>query len=104
MAGGAIRRRSDAPCNSRRSCAPSPAALAAADQLLNDIGVKESIAMIVPTMMTEFERNITTTSPEIRGSLRETLTAIKPEFDKTAHADLREGRGAARARHVRERA
>ncbi|HME85447.1 MAG TPA: DUF2059 domain-containing protein [Roseiarcus sp.] len=63
---------------------PSPAAIAAADQLLIDMGVKDSIAKTVPTMMAEFERNVTTTHPEIRDSLRETLIAIKPEFDKSA--------------------
>ncbi len=63
---------------------PSQAAVAAADQLLTAMGVKETIAKTVPTMMAEFERNLTTTRPEIRDSLRETLIAIKPEFDKSA--------------------
>ena len=63
---------------------PSPAAIAAADQLLTDMGVKETIAKTVPGMMTEFEQNVTTTHPEIRDSLRETLVAIKPDFDKSA--------------------
>ena len=63
---------------------PSPAAIAAADQLLIDMGLKESIAKTVPTMMAEFEQNVGTTRPEIRESLRETLGAIKPEFDKSA--------------------
>ena len=63
---------------------PSPAAIKAADQLLTAMGVKESIAKTVPTMMTEFEHNITTTRPEIRDSLRETLLAIKPSFDDSA--------------------
>jgi hypothetical protein len=63
---------------------PSPAAVGAADQLLIAMGVKESIAKTVPAMMTEFEQNVTTTRPEIRDSLRETLVAIKPEFDKSA--------------------
>ena len=35
-------------------------------------------------MMQELETNVTTTHPEIRDSLRQTLTAIKPEFDKSA--------------------
>ncbi len=63
---------------------PSAAAVAAADRLLLDMGVKESIARTVPTMMTEFERNVTTTRPEIRDALRQALVAIKPEFDKSA--------------------
>ena len=48
------------------------------------MGVKETIAKTVPTMMTEFERNLTTTRPEIRDSLRQTLVEIKPEFDNSA--------------------
>jgi uncharacterized protein len=63
---------------------PSQAAVTAADQLLIAMGVKESIATTVPTMMAELEQNVTTTRPEIRDSLRATLTEIKPEYDKSA--------------------
>ena len=63
---------------------PSLAAITAADQLLIDMGVKESVAKTVPTMMAELERNVTNTRPEIRQSLREVLSSIKPEFDKSA--------------------
>ncbi len=52
--------------------APSPAALAAADTILDDMGVKATLALVVPGMMTELERNVTNTRPEIKGSLRET--------------------------------
>lgn len=64
--------------------APSPAAIAAADTILADIGIKQSIALVVPGMLTELETNVTRTRPEIKDSLRETLRAIQPEFDKTA--------------------
>jgi len=63
---------------------PSPAALAAADRILGDIGLKQSIAIVVPGMMAELETNVTRTRPEIRSSLRATLKAIQPEFDQTA--------------------
>jgi len=63
---------------------PSAAAIAAADKILGDIGVKQSIALVVPGMLTELERNVTNTRPEIKDSLRETLRAIQPEFDKSA--------------------
>ena len=63
---------------------PSPAAIAAADTILADVGIKQSIALVVPAMMTELEQNVTKTRPEIKDSLRQTLQAIKPEFDKTA--------------------
>jgi hypothetical protein len=62
----------------------SPAAIAAADTVLNDIGIKQSIALVVPGMLTELETNVTRTRPEIKESLRQTLRAIQPEFDKTA--------------------
>ena len=41
---------------------PSPAAIAAADTILADTGIKQSIALVVPAMMTELERNVTKTS------------------------------------------
>lgn len=63
---------------------PSPAALAAADKILGVIGLKESIAIVVPRMMAELETNVTRTRPEIKDSLRATLKAIQPEFDQTA--------------------
>jgi hypothetical protein len=64
--------------------APSPAALTAADKILSTIGLKQSIAIVVPGMMQELETNVTRTRPEIRDSLRATLKAIQPEFDLTA--------------------
>jgi hypothetical protein len=70
---------------------PSPAAIAAADAILGEIGVKESIALIVPGMMTQLERNVTSTRPEIRDSLRQTLKAMQPEFDKGAQRMYTEG-------------
>jgi uncharacterized protein len=63
---------------------PSPAAVAAADQILGDIGVKQSIALVVPGMMAELEANVTRTRPEIKDTLRATLKGIQPEFDATA--------------------
>ena len=66
------------------SSSPSPAAIAAADKILGDIGLKESIAIVVPGMMAELETNVARTRPEIRDSLHATLKAIQPEFDQTA--------------------
>jgi uncharacterized protein len=64
--------------------APSTAAIAAADTILNTIGLKQSIAIVVPGMMQELETNVTRTRPEIKDSLRATLKTIQPEFDQTA--------------------
>ena len=46
--------------------APSPAAIAAADTILGDIGIKQTIALVVPGMLTELETNVTRTRPEIK--------------------------------------
>ncbi len=78
------RRRLAAPAAPSAPGAPSPAAIAAADRILGDIGVKQSIALVVPGMMAELEANVTRTRPDIRDSLRATLKAIQPEFDTTA--------------------
>ena len=63
---------------------PSVASIAAADTILGTIGLKQSIAIVVPGMMQELETNVTRTRPEIRDSLRATLKTIQPEFDQTA--------------------
>jgi uncharacterized protein len=63
---------------------PSPGALAAADSILTDMGVKRTLSLVVPGMLSELERNVTTTRPEIKAQLRDVLHAIQPEFDKNA--------------------
>jgi uncharacterized protein len=73
-----------APAAPAAAAPPSAASVAAADAILGDIGVKQTIALVVPGMMSELERNVTNTRPEIRDSLRETLRSIQPEFDKSA--------------------
>ena len=81
--------------------APSPAALAAADKILNTIGLKQSIAIVVPGMMAELETNVTRTRPEIKDLLRATLKAIQPEFDQTAKQTYSEAAEPARLANVR---
>ncbi len=73
-----------APPAAAAPAAPSPAAIAAADKILATIGLKQSIAIVVPGMMAELETNVTRTRPEIRDMLRTTLKSIQPEFDLTA--------------------
>ncbi|MBV9288268.1 MAG: DUF2059 domain-containing protein [Hyphomicrobiales bacterium] len=63
---------------------PSQAAVAAADSILTDMGVRRTLALVVPGMLTELERNVTTTRPEVKDQLRDTLRAIQPDFDKSA--------------------
>jgi uncharacterized protein len=63
---------------------PSPAAFAAADSILTEMGVKRTLQLVVPGMLTELEHNVTTTRPEIKDRLRDALRTIQPEFDKSA--------------------
>jgi hypothetical protein len=63
---------------------PSPAALAAADSILTDMGIKRTLQLAVGRMLTELEHNVTTVHPEIKDRLRDALKTIQPEFDKSA--------------------
>jgi uncharacterized protein len=73
-----------APAAPAAPAAMSPAADAATDQILNAMGIKRTLELIIPGMMTEFEQNVATTRPDLREPLRQTLQGIKPEFDKQA--------------------
>ena len=73
-----------APAAAASSAEPSPAVLAAADSILTDMGIKRTLSLVVPNMLAELERNVTTTRPEIKAQLREVLQAIQPDFDKSA--------------------
>jgi hypothetical protein len=75
---------SPAPAAPASPAEPSPGALAAADSILTDMGVKRTLSLVVPGMLSELERNVTTTRPEIKAQLRDVLHAIQPEFDKNA--------------------
>ena len=86
----------------RRPAAPSPAAIAAADKILGVIGLKQSIAIVVPGMMAELETNVTRTRPEIRDSLRATLRVDPTRIRSDREADLRPGGDSARLGNVRE--
>lgn len=62
----------------------SAAADQAADQILSAMGIKRTLELIIPTMMSEFEQNVATTRPDLRDPLRQTLQSIKPDYDKQA--------------------
>jgi len=62
---------------------PTPAALNYANQIFVDIGMKASIDQVVPGMLAQLERNVTSTRPELKDALHETVLAIEPEFVKT---------------------
>jgi hypothetical protein len=66
-----------------RADEPSPAALGYAKVIFTDMGLKPAMDRIVPTLLTELERNVTTTHPELKAPLDDVLKAIEPEFIKT---------------------
>ena len=66
-----------------RADEPTPAALNYANQIFVDIGMKASIDQVVPGMLAQLERNVTSTRPELKDALHETVLAIEPEFIKT---------------------
>ena len=67
-----------------RADEPSPAAVARAGTVLVDVGLKQSVDLIVPSMLSELEHNIAAIHPEMQSALHETITALTPEFAKTA--------------------
>jgi len=66
-----------------RADEPTAAALNYANQIFVDIGMKASIDQVVPGMLAQLERNVTSTRPELKDALHETVLAIEPEFVKT---------------------
>jgi hypothetical protein len=62
---------------------PSAAAIGYASKLFVDIGMKSSLDQVVPALLAELERTITTTRPELKDPLHQTLVAIEPDFAKT---------------------
>jgi hypothetical protein len=69
-----------------RADEPTPAALNYANQIFVDIGMKASIDQVVPGMLAQLEHNVTSTRPELKDALHETVLAIEPEFVKTEQA------------------
>jgi hypothetical protein len=62
---------------------PTPAALDSARAIIAASGMARSFDLVVPQMLGELERNVTTTRPELKDSLHATLVALEPEFSKT---------------------
>lgn len=77
------------PAVAAEAVAPAPAGVSAAadaasDQILSAMGIKRTLELIIPSMMTEFEQNVATTRPDLREPLRQTLQTMKPTYDKQA--------------------
>jgi len=67
----------------RAQQAPSPAAIGYANQILVDIGMKPALDQVVPAMLAQLERSVTTTRPELKEPLHAVVVALEPEFAKT---------------------
>lgn len=71
-----------------RADEPTPAALGYADRIFVDIGVRASLDQIIPALLTELDRNVIKTNPEMKPALDATLHEIEPDFIKTEAAVL----------------
>jgi uncharacterized protein len=62
---------------------PTPAALDAARTIVTAWGMTKSFDLVIPQMLDQLEHDVIKTRPELKDSLRATLIALKPEFDKS---------------------
>jgi hypothetical protein len=67
---------------------PSPAAIDAANKLIVDLGLKQSLDVVVPALFGEFEKNVLATRPELKDPLHQALVGLVPEFNKGEPAVL----------------
>jgi len=80
---------------------PTPAAIDAARTIVTNSGMSRAIDAVLPQMLSDFERNIAATRPEIRPQLHEVILAIAPEFGRT-EGDILNGAALALANHMSE--
>ena len=71
-----------------RAAEPSPAAIENANKLIVDLGLKQSLDVVVPTLFGEFEKNVVATRPELKDPLHQALLVLVPEFNKGEPAVL----------------
>jgi uncharacterized protein len=62
---------------------PTPAAIQAAQAIILSTNMGQSFESIVPQMLFDLERNVTTTRPDIKPQLHDTLVGLMPEFVQT---------------------
>jgi uncharacterized protein len=62
---------------------PSPAAIDSARTIIAAWGMTRSFDVVVPQMLEQLERSVTTTRPELKDNLHAVLVSLKPEFAKT---------------------
>ena len=71
-----------------RAAEPSPAAIETANKLIVDLGLKQSLDVVVPALFGEFEKNVLATRPELKDPLHQALLVLVPEFNKGEPAVL----------------
>jgi hypothetical protein len=71
-----------------RADEPSPAAIQSANRLIAELGLIQSLNVVVPVLFGEFEKNIVATRPELKDPLHQVLVALVPEFEKGEPAVL----------------
>jgi len=62
---------------------PSANALALAGRLMAEIGLRGSMDVVVPNMLTELQAHVLQTHPEAEGAIHDVIFALAPEFGKT---------------------
>jgi len=62
---------------------PTPAALALATSLLSDIGLKQSVDTIVPSMLGQIVQSVVKMHPEMQSALHDAALAAIPDFQKS---------------------
>jgi hypothetical protein len=67
---------------SGRADEPSAAAVQSANKLIADLGLIQSLEVVVPTLFGEFEKNVVATRPELKDPLHQVLVSLVPEFAK----------------------
>ena len=67
---------------------PSPAAIQSANRLIAELGLIQSLNVVVPALFGEFEKNVVETRPELKDPLHQVLVALVPEFEKGEPAVL----------------
>ena len=67
---------------------PSPAAIQGANRLIAELGLIQSLNVVVPVLFGEFEKNVVATRPELKDPLHQVLVSLVPEFQKGEPAVL----------------
>ena len=71
-----------------RADEPSPAAIQGANRLIAELGLVQSLNVVVPALFGEFEKNVVATRPELKDPLHQVLVSLVPEFEKGEPAVL----------------